>query len=315
MNQPQNTAPNKTDKSILGAIPCVSQIIGALVTAFLVYLLWHGGSVLNQSIPVPKTAVKVNATKAALAPMQLTAANAQNHFTLNGSVPSEAIKANLDNELRATFGEGHYTNNLTVNDQLKPAKWLDHLKGFFDFFKLPGAELTANGDTLTLSGTAISLKDSLTAFVGAGTTVKALDVASNVANANTNASAALDGLSVNSNTQAILDAMNMQIINFASGSNQIPSVNQEVLKKAAVLLKTKTDAFEIAGHADNVGVEANNLKLSDARAKAVRDFLVKQQVPANNMSAKGYGSSIPVASNDTAAGRLKNRRIEYRLSK
>jgi OOP family OmpA-OmpF porin len=46
----------------------------------------------------------------------------------------------------------------------------------------------------------------------------------------------------------------------------------------------------------------------------VRGFLIKQQVPANNMTAKGYGSSIPVASNDTEAGRLKNRRIEYKLN-
>jgi outer membrane protein OmpA-like peptidoglycan-associated protein len=109
--------------------------------------------------------------------------------------------------------------------------------------------------------------------------------------------------------------MNMQIINFASGSAQIPAINQTVLKKAAVLLKGKTDVFEIAGHADNIGNEANNLTLSETRAKAVRAFLVKQQVPANNITAKGYGSAVPVASNDTETGRLKNRRIEYKLSK
>ena len=150
--------------------------------------------------------------------MTLTASNTQNHFTLNGSVPSEAIKMSIDNELRATFGDGHYTNNLTVNEQLKPAKWLDKLKGFFGFFKLPGAELTANGDTLILSGTAISLKDGLTEFIGEGVNIKALDIASNVKTANTNALSSLDSLSVNSDAQAILDAMNLQIINFASGS-------------------------------------------------------------------------------------------------
>ena len=92
-------------------------------------------------------------------------------------------------------------------------------------------------------------------------------------------------------------------------------MNQTVLKKAALLLKGKSDAFEIAGHADNVGNEANNLTLSEARAKAVLGFLAKQQVPANNMTAKGYGSAVPVASNDTETGRLKNRRIEYKLAK
>ena len=91
--------------------------------------------------------------------------------------------------------------------------------------------------------------------------------------------------------------------------------NQAILKKAAVLLKDKNVSFEIAGHADNVGNEANNVKLSEQRAKAVRDFLVKQEVPADLITAKGYGSSVPVASNDTETGRLKNRRIEYRLTK
>jgi outer membrane protein OmpA-like peptidoglycan-associated protein len=309
---------NQKNKNFLSDIPKIAQIVGAAVTAFLVYLLLHGGSTLNHSIAVPKPEVKIQTntkTKTALSPLMLTAANAQNHFTVNGTVPSEAIKLSIDNELRATFGEGHFTNNLTVNEQIKPAKWLDHLKGFFDFFKLPGAELTANGDVLTLSGTAISLKTDVTNFVGDGTTVKALDVNTNVNTANTNALSALDGLSVNSDTQSILNAMNMQIINFASGSTQIPAVNQTVLKKAALLLKGKSDGFEIAGHADNVGNEASNLTLSEARAKAVLGFLAKQQVPANNMTAKGYGSAVPVASNDTETGRLKNRRIEYKLAK
>ena len=311
----KSTAPN-----LLGGIPCVAQYAGAAVSALLVLLLLNGGMNLNRLIPTPKPAIKapvqVQKPKAVtLAPMNLTASNAQNHFTLSGSVPSEAIKMNIDNELRATFGDGHYTNNLTVNDQIKPAKWLDHLKGFFGFFKLPGAELTANGDTLTLSGTAISLKDNLTQFVGEGTTIKALDIASNVKTANSNALSALDELSVNSDSDAILNAMNMQIINFASGSSQIPLENQAILKKAAALLKGKTVPFEVSGHADNVGKETINLKLSEQRAKAVRDFLVKQEVPAEMISAKGYGSTVPVASNDTETGRLKNRRIEYRLLK
>ena len=306
---------NHENKNLLSDIPKAAQVVGAGVTAFLVYLLLQGGATFNHTTPVPKPVVKVQTnTKMTLSPLTLTAVNTQNHFTLNGNVPSEAVKLSIDNELRASFGESHFTNNLTVSDQVKPAKWLDHLKGFFDFFKIPGAELTAHGDVLTLSGTAISLKEPLTAFVGEGTTVKALDIASNVNTANTNALSALDGLSVNSDTQSILDAMNMQIINFASGSAQIPAINQTVLKKAAILLQGKTNGFEIAGHADNIGNEANNIKLSEARAKAVRDFLIKQQVPASHMTAKGYGSSVPVASNDTETGRLKNRRIEYKLN-
>ena len=179
---------NHKNKNLLSDIPKAAQVVGAGVTAFLVYLLLQGGATFNHTIPVPKPVVKVQTnTKMTLSPLTLTAVNTQNHFTLNGNVPSEAVKLSIDNELRASFGESHFTNNLTVSDQVKPAKWLDHLKGFFDFFKIPGAELTAHGDVLTLSGTAISLKEPLTAFVGEGTTVKALDIASNVNTANTNA--------------------------------------------------------------------------------------------------------------------------------
>lgn len=311
MNQTQQTNNAKNTQ-----LPCIASITGVTVTALLVYLLMYGGSTFNHTITPPKPPVKVNtAATVTLKPMNITAANAQNHFTINGSVPTETHKLSIENELRATFGEGRYTNNLTVNNQLKPAKWLEHVKGFFDFFKLPGSELSAQADILTLSGTAITLKDALTNFVGSDTTVKALDIASNVTAANTNALNAVDALSANSDSQAILEALNLQIINFASGSAQIPAANQEVLKKAALLLKDKTTGFEIAGHADNIGLESKNLKLSERRAKSVRDFLIKNQVPAELMIAKGYGSTMPIVGNETETGRLKNRRIEYRLLK
>jgi flagellar motor protein MotB len=259
-----NTPNNKRNQ-----IPCVASIAGVSVTALLVALLVYSSSPYQTSIQVPKVAVKVNSTSMILKPMSVTAVNAQNHFTLNGSVPSQAHKNAIENELRATFGEGRYTNNLSVNEQLKPAKWLDHIKGFFDFFKLPGSELSAQADVLTLSGTATPLKETISNFLGVDTTVKALDIASNVTAANTNALTVLEGLSENSETTAILEALNLQIINFASGSTAIPKQNQELLKKAAALLKTKVSPFEIAGHADNIGQETSNLKLSERRAKSV----------------------------------------------
>ena len=164
-NTPTNSKKSST-QTVFNDVPHLAQWTGAAVSALLVWLLLSSGTTLNQPIPSGKPAATVPTSApaekpkaaVALAAMNLTASNAQNHFTISGSVPSEAIKMSIDNELRATFGDGHYTNNLTVNDQIKPAKWLDHLKGFFGFFKLPGAELTANGDILTLSGTAISLK-------------------------------------------------------------------------------------------------------------------------------------------------------------
>jgi OmpA-OmpF porin, OOP family len=73
------------------------------------------------------------------------------------------------------------------------------------------------------------------------------------------------------------------------------------------------EIIEIAGHTDNVGQDADNLKLSQARAESVRNYLIKKGVAAIRLKAKGYGASQPVADNDSEEGRQKNRRTEVRL--
>lgn len=78
----------------------------------------------------------------------------------------------------------------------------------------------------------------------------------------------------------------------------------------AVLKRNLTLRVEIQGHTDNIGSEASNRKLSGDRARAVMEYLVKKGVQAKRLSAAGYGSSRPIASNDTSEGRARNRRVE-----
>ncbi len=66
----------------------------------------------------------------------------------------------------------------------------------------------------------------------------------------------------------------------------------------------------IAGHTDGVGDPEENQRLSEARAEAVRDYLVSHGIDASRVEAVGYGDTQPVASNDTDEGRAQNRRIE-----
>jgi outer membrane protein OmpA-like peptidoglycan-associated protein len=68
----------------------------------------------------------------------------------------------------------------------------------------------------------------------------------------------------------------------------------------------------IAGHTDSTGIESENLVLSERRAKAVLDYLVASGIDAGRLSAQGFGSAQPVDTNDTAEGRQKNRRVEFR---
>jgi len=70
--------------------------------------------------------------------------------------------------------------------------------------------------------------------------------------------------------------------------------------------------YEVAGHTDSVGSEAYNMSLSARRAESVRAYLVDHGVSAAQLSTRGYGESNPVASNATAEGRARNRRVEVR---
>jgi OOP family OmpA-OmpF porin len=72
---------------------------------------------------------------------------------------------------------------------------------------------------------------------------------------------------------------------------------------------------EITGHTDNVGNEATNTKLSEQRAKAVCDYLISKSIDPGRMTHKGFGSSMPIAPNDSEEGRKQNRRVEFKFSK
>ena len=114
------------------------------------------------------------------------------------------------------------------------------------------------------------------------------------------------------------NTMHTQNINFASGSAAVDSSSYPLLNQIAGLIAECRDAIglqggsiEVAGHTDATGDEDMNLTLSNTRANAVRDYLVKQGVSSTLLSAKGYGELAPLADNSTAEGRAQNRRIQF----
>jgi outer membrane protein OmpA-like peptidoglycan-associated protein len=93
-----------------------------------------------------------------------------------------------------------------------------------------------------------------------------------------------------------------------------PGAREKLAKVAGILIAYPGLNIEVGGYTDNVGSDEMNQKLSENRAGAVRDYLVKEGVGTNSVTAKGYGNTLPVASNDNASGRQKNRRVELVVS-
>jgi len=100
-------------------------------------------------------------------------------------------------------------------------------------------------------------------------------------------------------------------VTFETSSAVIRPSSFGKLDEVAEALKANPDVrVEISGHTDNIGADASNLRLSQARAESVRRYFIGKGVPAAQMEAKGYGETKPVATNDTAEGRAENRRVE-----
>jgi OOP family OmpA-OmpF porin len=108
----------------------------------------------------------------------------------------------------------------------------------------------------------------------------------------------------------------LQDVNFDTGKSTIKPESEKVLDEVGgILARWPELRIEIGGHTDSRGSDAANQKLSDARAKAVLDYLLNKfpELKPEQFSSKGYGESQPIASNTTQLGMAKNRRVEFKV--
>jgi outer membrane protein OmpA-like peptidoglycan-associated protein len=109
--------------------------------------------------------------------------------------------------------------------------------------------------------------------------------------------------------------VNMSDVLFDSGKFTLrPLAREKLAKISGIVLAYPTLRLAIEGNTDSVGTEAFNQQLSEQRAEGVRTYLTQQGVPESSTTAKGYGKTQPVASNDTSEGRQQNRRVELIVS-
>jgi outer membrane protein OmpA-like peptidoglycan-associated protein len=109
--------------------------------------------------------------------------------------------------------------------------------------------------------------------------------------------------------------VSMSDVLFDTGKYSLkPGAREKLAKVAGILLAYPGLNIEVGGYTDNVGGDDMNQRLSENRADSVRSYLVQEGVAANSVTARGFGNTLPVASNNDSAGRQQNRRVELLVS-
>jgi outer membrane protein OmpA-like peptidoglycan-associated protein/uncharacterized protein YidB (DUF937 family) len=294
------------------------------ILAFLVYRACrHEPEQIGYRAPVTVTPTAPAGTTpppmAASRDSRLSVVNSGGKIKYSGVVPDEQTKQNIVNQLNSAYGAGNVSGDITVDSRAKAAGWTSGLTSALPYFKTSGSEVTFEGNSINVGGTLpenarSDMVSRLKSVYGDGMRIGSFEAATAVTEANRRTSEALSSLRPGFTAADLVNALNMNIINFASGSSQIPRESTQMLEQSAQAIKSAPTGtvLEIGGHTDNVGNAAANLKLSQQRADSVRRFLIDKGVNSKSLVAKGYGDSNPIASNDSDQGRFKNRRIEFK---
>ncbi len=312
-----------------GFLKSILPIIGLIILGGLAWLLLRG----CQDKPAPVAAPAQNADETA--PASTTAADAT-PATLNiavdetgnavyscrGQAGSEGVLGSIRTAIAGVFGTDKCSlETATGYSDTMPAA--DHLPAILGLMKgVPSSSVSIADKAVRFNAgneaDVAKLIEGAKGILPADFTVEAepqLDVAAAVAGSINSAKQAISGLGDNASADDLVRALNLQIINFATDSSEIPAENQEILDLAAAKLSALPEAtLKIIGHTDNQASHEYNQQLSEKRATAVRDYLVSKGVPAERLSVQGASYDHPVASNATEQGRFQNRRIEFTLS-
>lgn len=235
---------------------------------------------------------------------------------------NQALLDQVKAQISAVFGQADMCHANTdpqfsgeLTDQTSMDKVFAQVKG------IPNISLVWVGNQLTIQApdttVAQKLADQLKTVLPNMQIVasQSADSSDAVSNSNAQASQALTSIDPEqANPNDIVAALNLQIINFATGSTEIPAENKAILNQAADLLKQLPQTkLLVKGFTDNIGQPEANKLLSQKRAQSVVNYFIQQGVDKSQFTAIGFGEANPVADNTTKEGQFKNRRIEFEL--
>lgn len=299
--------------------------IALLILALLVLFFWRSCQ-KQPSAPhnMATTATSEPAANVAASPASLSLTSGTGEQVLgcqayagNTSL-SDAIRSAITHVFGATT-PCNLTTDMRYATQLPAQDKLETLLGLVK--SVPNASIEWVGNQITVNAPNTTALGSLIEKMKAAApeltilAAKPLNVTESVNNSINASTAALDQLGENANVTDIVHALNLQIINFASGSAAIPDQNKAILDRAAILLeKVPNLALNVEGYTDSTGSAALNKTLSQQRAQAVVDYLASKGIQTSNLKAVGYGAEHPVADNETEQGKFRNRRIAFTVS-
>lgn len=221
-----------------------------------------------------------------------------------GTVPDESTKVAIIEKLRQVYGANQVVDQITVGTVVLPANWTQHVQQLIvpELKQIHHGQLRVDGTLVHMKGEVANeaLRQQVTSHMA--TTLNANYTINN-------------GLRVSSADQAVLDkTLANRIIEFNVNNAVLTEKGQAILHELiGPLRKMKGKHVEVIGHTDNSGNRSANILLSKARAESVKEYLVNAGFAPEMISTSGVGPDNPVASNESADGRARNRRIEFRV--
>ena len=303
-------------------------IIGLIILGALAWALLRGCQDNPEPVgtPVATEQQAANDGQAVVAadiePASLRIATGENSelYACRMNVGNETLQSNVMDALTATFGDEANNCRADVDDNFSidmPAA--AQLASILPIVKnVPNASMLIKGDTITVNAPDAAALDKMVADLQAAApamTVKAegpLDEQSEIDNSLTASQAAIDNLGQDPDPRDVARALSLQVVNFEVDKAVIPEVNKPLLNNTVKIMQQVPNMkLMIIGHTDKTADAAYNMKLSQERAQAMKDYLVAQGADPSKLMIKGMGETDPIADNATDQGRFRNRRIEF----
>ena len=253
-------------------------------------------------------------------PFVFSAASAQGTLALTGEAPSIAARDAIAGDAKALFPDAKIDNAIAIASGAPAGDFAADAKfALTQLAALASGRVSLSDADLSIEGVAPSdavadAAEAALATLPQGLKLAVVGIVRPPPPAPAVVALAESGppLDVDACRDEFKKALDGARIDFETASATISPPSEALLHTlASIALRCQSGQIEISGHTDDQGDDATNNQLSKARAEAVLAYLVGAGVPADRLTAVGYGASRPIASNDTEEGRAQNRRIEF----